>query len=335
MISLEIPLDTTLEGGFKELLTLTLAEMKTVDPNGEVFDGFVIFTPQKASADDWTYIFGFVNEFSVDANPYYVYVEFPVDAVSAEVLTKYDLNAVTKAKAWLLTTYADVDNWWETLYGKFVNSFTDPRPDFLVHIRTDSYNLETKAENQTYQKERFDMLKSTLSNGQEYPTMSGVIITEFSDEWWTSQNAQTGFDLEGCPNFNPYAHTPCGIRTGSYGAILSLGWQGIYSLRTSPFLFCTRPKAVAASVAEYWSTDKNSIYDPEEVCAVMFPYFALLKGLLLLINGTGQKLAMLIVGAALVLPFVISFLFTVFILSKPPRNRDCENVNCCSAKTDF
>jgi hypothetical protein len=205
MISLEIPLDTTLEGPFKELLTLTLAEMNVIDPIGEVFDGFVIYTPQKASADDWTYIFGFVNEFSVDASPYGVYVEFPVDAVSGELLTKYDLLAVHGAKAWLLTTYADVDQWWVNLYGTWQTAFqgaTGTPPSFLVHVRTDSYDLLTKGENQTQQKNWFDSMSQTLSNVQSTDaTFIGVILTEFSDEWWTSQNAQTGFDLEGCPKF--------------------------------------------------------------------------------------------------------------------------------------
>jgi len=199
MISLEIPLDTTLEGPFKELLTLTVAEMNTIDPLGQVFEGFVIFTPQKASADDWTYIFGFVNEFSVDATPYSVYVEFPVDAVSGELLTKYNLPDVHGAKAWLLTNYADVDGWWINLYTTWQTAFQGAQtiPNFLVHARTDSYELISKSENQTAQKEKFDSMTDILTALQTSDTsFIGVVVTEFSDEWWTSQNAQTGFDLE-------------------------------------------------------------------------------------------------------------------------------------------
>jgi len=89
-----------------------------------------------------------------------------------------------------------------------------------------------------------------------------VVINEFSDEWWRSDLAAVGFDVEGCPNSNAYAHTSCGIVT--VDGILNLEYMGVYRLRDIPLGYCVIPKEAAQVIATAWSG--SNIYAGKPVC---------------------------------------------------------------------
>jgi len=130
----------------------------------------------------------------------------------------------------------------------------EKQPVVLPIFQVDSFNQTLARPNETAQRIRFcQMLQYFYTNKVLKWKNWGMGFLEFSDEWWRSslEAAETGFDLEGCPNSNPYAHTACGIGLVR-SQVLSVEYTGLYELRDLPFHFCYKPKEVVAYLAYAW-----------------------------------------------------------------------------------
>jgi len=81
------------------------------------------------------------------------------------------------------------------------------------------------------------------------------------------QIVMQGFDIEGCPNSNPFAHSPCGFRVKD--RITNLEWLGLFSLQYLPFHSCLIPKKVTKTLQALWATNTTDVSDP--ICAPFLP----------------------------------------------------------------
>jgi len=144
-------------------------------------------------------------------------------------------------------------------------------PSLMAIIQGSDYSTSLGRTNQTSQLENFKQVFIDISNqkNDDQTNMYSVeTIFEFSDEWWRGSTTETGFDVEGCPNSNPYAHTPCGMRIGS-GTVLCTEYLGIYSVKSTFFQKCVVPKLVVNSIADRWGA-KN--FNPNQTyCAPVMP----------------------------------------------------------------
>lgn len=183
-----------------------------------------------------------------------------------------------------------INNYWI----KFWPKAPPPRnviPPFMPMIATDNFDPITLKENMVKQRQRFCEIYNFWSDGAITTQMRlwGMGIWEFSDEWWRSDLATSGvgFDPEGCPNGNPYAHTACGLTNWGSGNMIALEYTGLYKIEDRPFQYCVVPKDIVEDVAFVWgniSNEENVLFDANaEACVFVlfvihhyafFPIFA-------------------------------------------------------------
>jgi len=132
-------------------------------------------------------------------------------------------------------------------------------------IISSSYDNHNREPNNTLQLINID---NAFANINKFGKVWGVGFYEFSDEWWASTDSDAGFDIEGCPNSNPYAHSPCGIRVQD--GLVNVEWLGMYSIKYLPFRSCKIPKNITKTIQWLWlGTNTSSVGDT--VCAAFFP----------------------------------------------------------------
>jgi hypothetical protein len=129
-------------------------------------------------------------------------------------------------------------------------SSQQPKP-FIATIKTTSLNESTSDE--SFQVTGFTDIYNYVNGGQG--VLYGYVFYEFSDEWWRSDLSTGGYDVEGCPNSNPYAHTACGITT-IFGPF-ALEYSGLFYLRDIPLGYCIVPKAVTTTLLTLWNPAGN------------------------------------------------------------------------------
>jgi hypothetical protein len=110
--------------------------------------------------------------------------------------------------------------------------------------------------------------------------VTGIVVMEFTDEWWRSVLASIGRDIEGCPNANPYSHTSCGILLGKNGSSLSLAYTGLHKLIDYPLQYCIREKEAVWVVKEFfnrtWAQPENATLHTNCSIVPIFPISYLL-----------------------------------------------------------
>jgi hypothetical protein len=156
------------------------------------------------------------------------------------------------------------DFWSLDIYGGTVDTLTDdflntyftafgsgvtPLP-YIVTLKTTSLNQSISDE--SYQVSGFNHIYAYVNSANtQYGVMYGYVFYEFSDEWWRSDLSTGGYDVEGCPNSNPYAHTACGITT--YFGPFALEYSGLFYLRDIPLGYCIVPKLATLTLMEIWN----------------------------------------------------------------------------------
>jgi len=146
----------------------------------------------------------------------------------------------------------------------YISAFTNQNPTIpplMAIIKTTSLNGSHSDEK--FQLATFNDIFDYLELNAYKPHIYGKVFFEFSDEWWRSDLSTGGYDVEGCPNSNPYAHTACAITTvfGPY----PLEYSGLFGLRDVPLMFCIVPKKIANRIFEVWNPSKNLGIEP--LCA--------------------------------------------------------------------
>jgi hypothetical protein len=144
----------------------------------------------------------------------------------------------------------------------YISAFTNQNPTIpplMAIIKTTSLNGSFSDEK--FQLDTFNDIFDYLELNAYKPHIYGKAFFEFSDEWWRSDLSTGGYDVEGCPNSNPYAHTACAITTvfGPY----PLEYSGLFGLRDVPLMFCIVPKKIANRIFEVWNPSGNLDTDPQ------------------------------------------------------------------------
>jgi hypothetical protein len=141
-----------------------------------------------------------------------------------------------------------INSYWQAWSGTTIQ----PRP-YMVVLKSTSLNESMSDE--TFQVNVFNELYTYVNNNPFNNMLYGYVFYEFSDEWWRSDLSTGGYDVEGCPNSNPYAHTACGITT-IFGPF-ALEYSGLFYLRDIPLGYCIVPKAVTTTLLTLWNPAGN------------------------------------------------------------------------------
>jgi len=265
IISLVVPTNGETAKGTSSLLKLVVREL---GPYNSIFVGFYLPVPQKKISDDeWTYYFSYANELPrlYGGPTYQVVVEFPINKASLAIMTNYPLETVN-TWLWVVTIYADFPKYVGELYQLWLGILPN-NTNVLPMIVSSNFDDRTRGLNDSLQDAN---VKQAIYYANKFWNTDALGFFEFNDEWWTSAETDSGFDIEGCPNSNPYAHTSCGYRVGD--GVLNVEFLGLYALNSSPFRCCLIPKKVVKTVQIHWKQQNTSdIYDP--ICAVYLPFW--------------------------------------------------------------
>lgn len=137
----------------------------------------------------------------------------------------------------------------------------------LVFIKTTSLNQSV--EDDQFQVDVFSSIMTYVCENLDGTFIEGMIMYEFSDEWWRSDLSTGGYDVEGCPNSNPYAHTACGITT-IFG-FFPLEYSGLFSLRDVPLGYCIIPKKLTNALLNLWAPGNSNYTEGMPICAGLTP----------------------------------------------------------------
>jgi len=193
------------------------------------------------------------------ADPHLMFVGYPISSQTGKAPVYEGFRSVA-ASVWTMNLYGGVDSkalsTVITAYKTAVQETkTKPAKPLLLIFNVDSYNQSAKGVQEDKQVSAFKTMLLTIPKVGQV-SYWGMAMWEFSDEWWRGDLATNGNNVEGCPNGNAYAHTSCGIPTPT--DILSLEYTGMFEIIDYPFLFCTKSKALVASVQSFWFN-----YDPK------------------------------------------------------------------------
>eukprot|EP01124_Arcella_intermedia_P008225 TRINITY_DN15164_c0_g1_i1.p1 TRINITY_DN15164_c0_g1~~TRINITY_DN15164_c0_g1_i1.p1 ORF type:complete len:464 (+),score=105.98 TRINITY_DN15164_c0_g1_i1:35-1426(+) len=219
--------------------------------------GFHIPSPpmEKMSSIDQLVYFQLVNQFSsiieqkvtVPRKPL-LFTGFPINPVdrSVPIIANFDFTQVL-TDYWVVDLY---DSGYMDSYIGYWGSKSMAVAPVLAMIKAQSFDNNKKESNQTIQA---IMLETIFENYTQEITDFHMLtgIFEFSDEWWRSDLATAGYDTEGCPNSNPYAHTSCGITTSQ--GIMNLEYLGLFQIRDIPLGYCVIPKEAAVRLCNLWN----------------------------------------------------------------------------------
>jgi len=199
----------------------------------------------------------------------------------------------------------DPDNQYKDFMQTYITSYNGANQNIrpvLASIKTSSLNESTSDEN--FQASTFSTIVSYL-NQQPYWTQYsyGTAFFEFSDEWWRSDLSTGGYDVEGCPNSNPYSHTACGITTvfGPY----PLEYSGLFGLRDVPLGYCIVPKQIVSLLMLSWNSDGTPPPQGQPICA-----------------GLTQVVPILVYPILVCICLLVIALLLVLPTPKPPKVTD-------------
>jgi hypothetical protein len=192
-------------------------------------------------------------------------VGFPINPRDGSVPT-YCQPPIITPDVWSMDIYGGIDGLGsaQDFMNSYLSAFTNQNPiipPLLAIIKTTSLNQTLSDEK--YQLQTFNDIFDYLELNPYLPHIYGKVFFEFSDEWWRSDLSTGGYDVEGCPNSNPYAHTACGITTvfGPY----PLEYSGLFGLRDIPLSFCIIPKEIAYKLRDKWNPGGQ--LPPSPICA--------------------------------------------------------------------
>jgi len=158
-------------------------------------------------------------------------VGFPINTRDGTV-PLYCQPPIITPDVWTMDIYGGINDVGSTLdfMNSYISAFTNQNPiipPLMAIIKTTSLNGSLSDE--IYQLDAFNNIFEYLELNTYKPHIYGKVFFEFSDEWWRSDLSTGGYDVEGCPNSNPYAHTACAITTvfGPY----PLEYSGLFGLR--------------------------------------------------------------------------------------------------------
>jgi len=190
-------------------------------------------------------------------------VGFPINTRDGTV-PLYCQPPIITPDVWTMDIYGGIDCIGSNLdfMNSYISAFTNQNPTIpplMAIIKTTSLNGSLSDE--IYQLDAFNNIFEYLELNTYKPHIYGKVFFEFSDEWWRSDLSTGGYDVEGCPNSNPFAHTACGITTvfGPY----PLEYSGLFGLRDVPLMFCIVPKKIANRIFEVWNPSGNLDTDPQ------------------------------------------------------------------------
>eukprot|EP01126_Amoeba_proteus_P063701 TRINITY_DN8804_c0_g1_i3.p1 TRINITY_DN8804_c0_g1~~TRINITY_DN8804_c0_g1_i3.p1 ORF type:complete len:176 (-),score=28.96 TRINITY_DN8804_c0_g1_i3:101-628(-) len=124
---------------------------------------------------------------------------------------------------------------------------------------------------------------------------------------WRSKLSESGYDVEGCPNANPYAHTSCGILINN-GDSMSLEYAGLFELLDEPFRFCVKAKnQVLQVVLKHWLNGGTTSF-PEIQCSNIDFLFS-----------EGQTWGEYILVGILGITLIVLSMFLIVLPPQPPK----------------
>jgi len=179
-----------------------------------------------------------------------IFVGYPINSQTSKSAT-FEYKSVF-ASAWTMNIYTSDLNILKGVFRDWSKATsTSPIKPAIPIINVDSFSQLKQEQNNTKQVlTLIDMYNRLKVDFTSY-AIWGNMFMEFSDEWWRADLSTGGYNVEGCPNGNAYAHTSCGITIPS-GDILSLEYQGLYEILDTPFQFCIVKKPAVDTLHSLW-----------------------------------------------------------------------------------